>query len=273
MEIVHITLTAMRDSRLPLFPTEEAYLDALHRIGAVCGGCLALFALLAEHLHLVALLSRARAGHLARGVLLTLRPIVATPLAPSYIKPVTTRAHMRWLLKYMLEQPREHGMSGHPALWVGSCLPDLVGARAVPGLDLCIERAMPDFSQAAATSLVGLSAGRIEAADHAVLRAVGAMGLRDATAASLAVPSALDGATPADILGRRAFAQLAKRVGLHRSEVVNALGINPKSMWRLARPPVEQKLLDAIARRVTLEQLVARAALAELSGRRSCVAA
>jgi hypothetical protein len=102
--------------------------------------------LIAEHLHLVALTSRLLAGRMAHAILLTLKPIAATRLASSHIRPVLSRAHMRWLFRYILEQPREHGMPGHPALWVGSCLADLLGARMIEGLSLPIERALPDYS-------------------------------------------------------------------------------------------------------------------------------
>jgi len=144
MDIQHITLTAGQDNRLPLFPDDAAYLEALHRLGAVCLGCVALFALVGEHLHLVVQASREKAGRLAQASIRTLTPIVATPFASSHIRPVKNRSHMRWLLRYLLEQAAKHGMPGHPALWVGSCLPDLVGARIIEGLTLCISMVLPD---------------------------------------------------------------------------------------------------------------------------------
>lgn len=115
MDICHITLTAARESRLPLFPDEHTYLEVLRRLGAVVCGCLALFAIVAEHLHLLALLSRAAAGRLAQRILLTLRPVVATPLAVrNDIRMVDSRPYLRWLLRYLLEQPRKHGGDGSP---------------------------------------------------------------------------------------------------------------------------------------------------------------
>lgn len=255
MDIFHLTLTAERENRLPLFVAEQHYLEALHRLGAVCGGCLALFALVAEHLHLVALLSRFAVGYLARAAVLTLRPIVATPFAPSYIKPVASRSHMRWLLRYLLEQPAKHGMAGHPALWAGSCLPELVGARRIPGLELCITRVLPDYQPATALSIVGLPGARLPLADASTLHAAGALRLRNATAAVLGTAPALAGTTLVANRGRRAFVQLATRVGIPRTEVVDALQIGRKAIWRLARPVADRDLLAAIARRVVLEDL------------------
>jgi hypothetical protein len=256
MDIWHVTLTAERESRLPLFPDEAAYLEALHRLGKVCAGCLALFALIAEHLHFVALKSRPAAGRLAQATILTLRPVVTTPLAPSHFASVDTRSHMRWLLRYMLEQPQKHGMPGHPALWVGSCLPDLVGARIIDGLSLRIEQALPDYSHGMALRILGLPGKQVAPAGREVLRAAGAHRLKLAAAATLGVGPSLTGNTPAALLARRAVLQLAERVGIRPAEVAAALGRSPGTIWRLRRVEVEPAVLQAIARRVTLENLV-----------------
>jgi hypothetical protein len=272
MDIWHITLTAERESRLPLFPDAAAYLEALHRLGKVWAGCLALFALIAEHLHLVALKSRPVAGRLAQATILTLRPVVTTPLASSYFAHVDSRAYMRWLLRYILEQPEKHGMPGHPAVWVGSCLPDLVGARIIEGLAPSIEKALPDYSHGMALRILGLPAKPVAPADGAVLRATGAHRLKLAVGAALGVDPSLRGNTPAARLARRALFQLADRVGIHPAEVTAALGISSKSVWRLRQPEVELHVLKAIARRVTLENLVrdtlAQQPIAQIAGRR-----
>jgi hypothetical protein len=263
MDIWHVTLTAERESRLSLFPDEAAYLEALHRLGKVCAGCLALFALIAEHLHLVALRSRPAAGRLAQATILTLRPVVTTPLAPSYFKPVDTRSYMRWLLRYILEQPQKHGMPGHPALWVGSCLPDLVGARIIGGLSLRIEQALPDYSHDMALRILGLPGKHVAPAGREALRAAGAHRLKLAAAATLGVGPSLNGNTPAARLARRALFQLAERVGIRPGEAAAALGSSLNSARRLRRPAVAPHVLKAIARRVTLENLVQGEATAQ----------
>jgi hypothetical protein len=255
MEIVHVTLTADRESRLPLFPEERAYRLALRKLGAVAAGCLALFAVVAEHMHLVALLSRAAAGRLAQRLLLALRPIVATPLAASHIRLVETRAHMRWLLRYLLEQPKAHGMPAHPALWVGSCLPDLVGARVIEGLSLCVSRALPEYTDAVALRIAGLPGSRVPPADRAALASRGAAGLCRATAASLAAHPAL-ATCPGARLGRRVFGQLASLAAVPPAEVARVLGRSPDTTWRLRKETVESTAVDAAARWVALERLV-----------------
>jgi hypothetical protein len=254
MEICHLTLTAARESRLPLFPDEATYLRGLHRLGAVAGGCLALFALIAEHVHLVALLSRLAAGRLAQRVSLALRPIVATALAPSYIKVVDSRSYLRWLVRYILEQPRQHGMPGPEALWVGSCLPDLVGARIIPGLTLALTRALPEVGEAMLLRLVGLSGGVVPAGAE-TLRAIGAAGLRRAVAATLGASDALTGNHPVAVLGRRALASIAREIELPLGVVARSLGRSPRTAWRLCRDPLDAGIVLAVKRRVSLERL------------------
>jgi hypothetical protein len=256
MDIQHITLTAEEGNRLPLFADQAAYLEALHRLGAVYQGCLALFALVGEHLHLVVQAPRERAGRLAQATISTLTPIVATPFASSYIRAVKSRSHMRWLLRYLLEQAAKHGMPGPPALWVGSCLPDLVGARIIDGLALCIGRVLPDYDVAQALRIVGIAASEVPPASQNTLRLAGASRIKLASAAVLGVDPSLCGNKPAVRLARRATAQLAARVGIGPGEVIAALERSPKTMWRLYRPEVDVQLLKATARRITLEDLV-----------------
>lgn len=257
MDICHLTFTAARRSRLPLFPDQHYYLEALHRLGAIASGCLALFAIIAEHLHLVALLSRLAAGRFAQLMILTLRPVVTTPLAPSFPTMVESRSHMRWLLRYLLEQPKQHGMPGHPALWVGSCFPDLVGARQVSGLSLCIDRALPDYSDAAALRILGLPGTEVPPAHREMLRAAGCERLKQAAAAAFAVDETLRGNRPATVLARRATAQLAARVGLPLRDVSRAMSErSPNTAYRLTRPDVGMRALMTVARRVGLENLV-----------------
>jgi len=259
MEICHITLTAERKSRLPLFPDGAAYLEALRRLGAVCQGRLALFALIAEHLHLISPVPRAAGGRLSQAVSVTLRPIVATPLAPSFPTMVESRDHVRSLLRYLLLQALKHGMPGHPALWIGSCLPDLLGARVIEGLSLCVRRVLPDYNDGKALAIVGLRGTGLPVPDKSTLRAAGASRLRLAAAAAFGVDPLLAGNGPAAIKARRAVAQIADRVGIHPRETSAALGRSPFTTWRLRRPTLDHAELAVVARRVMLEQLVAEA--------------
>lgn len=106
-----------------------------------------LFCIVDDHLHVVLLCEAQQAGVLSRELLLALRPLTGPNLAPAFVRPVEGRGHLEWLVRYVLEQPTKHGLPGHPALWPGSCFPDLVGARRLPGLSLRLRlsEALPRF--------------------------------------------------------------------------------------------------------------------------------
>lgn len=260
MDIQHITLTAQRDSRLPLFSTPSAYREALHRLGAVCAGCLALFALVAEHLHLITPRSRAFAGRLAQAVQRTLSPVVATPFAESHIRGVESRSHMRWLVEYNLLQPVKHGMPGHPALWIGSCFHEIVGARRIDGLPLCIGDVLPSFSQDRALEIVGLSQ-QVVPASREMLRTAGAERLAAATAEAFALAPGLGGMTSAARRARRTVVAIADRVGIAAGEIARVLGIGSQSVRRIRQRPEDRDSMLVVARRISLEQQVQAIAL------------
>jgi hypothetical protein len=256
MELHQIVLTSQRDRRLPLFTKEHHYLEALHRLGRVCKGNLALFALIAEHLHLIALLSRTAAGRLAQAVLVTLRPLAKTPLATSYIDEVDGRGHSYRSVKYELQQPQKHGMPGPGALWPGSCLPELVGARVIPGLTLRLREALPTFQVKQALRVLDLPGDKILPAGRQQLRAAGAARLIAATAATLGVEPTLRGNSAPVITARRAVAHIAARLDLPPTELRSVVGKDRNTLWRLRRRPVSSECIDAIRRRVALEDLV-----------------
>jgi hypothetical protein len=255
MEIHQIVLTSQRDRRLPLFTKVRHYLDALHRLGRVCQGNLVLFALIAEHLHLIALLSRTAAGRLAHAASLTLRPLVETPLDASFIKEVDGQGHMYRSVKYELEQPKKHGMPGPAALWPGSCLPELVGARVIPGLTLRIGEALPTFQFKQALRVFDLPGDKVHPAERQQLRAAGVARLIAATAAALGVES-LNGNRAREIIARRAVVQIAARLDIPSTEIQSATGMDRHTLWRLRRRAVSPECIDAIRRRVALEDLV-----------------
>jgi hypothetical protein len=256
MDIHHVTLTADK-GRLPLFPDLAAYNEGLHRIGRVCGGRLCLFALLAEHIHLKLLANADEARRLSRATILSLLPVVSNPLAPSHRKPVGTRSYARWLFKYFLDQPARHDLSDRPALFVGSCLPDLVGARCVPGLELRVKEVLPEFRPARALERVGLPAEPL-IADTSALKDAGLERLKEATAAVLAICPTLAGKQDAAVRGRRALATMGDRLGFGAAEIADVLRITRRAVYRLKASRLERSVARAVSRRIALEELVYR---------------
>lgn len=257
MDLCHITLTAERESRLPLFSDEAAYREALRRIGKVFNDRLALHGLLPEHVHLLPQASRAESGRLAQATLATLAPLVATPFAaPSFIRTVKSRAYLRYLLRYFLEQPVKHKVPGPPALWVGSCLPDLIGARIVPGLTPCIARVLPELTPGMAVGILDLPASALEPAGRDTIRAAGAVRLREAASAALALDPALPGKRRRVVQARRAVLCLARWAGIPAGEVAWALGVSARTLRNLVKVDAERDLMRAICVRLALEDTV-----------------
>ena len=256
MDLCHVTLTAERESRLPLFSDEAAYREALHRIGKVARDRLALHGLLPEHVHLLPRASRAESGRLAQATIATLRPLVATPLAPSFIREVKSRAHLRRLLRYFLEQPLKHSIPGPPALWVGSCLPDLIGARQIPGLSPCIAQVLPEFTPSMAARILDLPLAALEPVGRDAVRAAGAVRLRDAAAAALALDPTLPGRQQLVVRARAAVAQLARWARIPGPEVVWALGVSDRTIRTLVRAQPDRALMRAVCVQLSLASAV-----------------
>ena len=150
----HITWAT--ESRHPMFPDEAARLAAVHKLVELARAELVLFCIVDEHVHLVILCDLSTARRRARAVTRALRRLAAVRVDPARIRPVNDRRHMENVLGYVLTQPDHHGLPIHSALWTGGCLPDLVGARFIPGLDLRITAALPRFRKSEALHKVGL---------------------------------------------------------------------------------------------------------------------
>ena len=260
MEIQHLTITARRDSRLPLFPDEARYRAAIRRLGRVVGRAaarvgLALFALVDEHLHLLGCGTRAAVARLGHAVRCSLKNLVATPLERPYHRDVTNRWHLKKLLEYFLDQPRHHGLpfGMHHGLFVGSCLPDLLGARRVDGLRLCISRVLPRYQPAMALEMARLPTAPLVPADDGTLRRLGAAGIVAASSAAFASPPDLGGKSPPVVRARRVAVKLARAAGLCTANLAVALCMTPRAVQRLAVGPTDSDDLLVVRRRIALE--------------------
>jgi len=251
MDCSHLTFSS--DGRLPLFPDETTRRAAVHCLARAAGQEIALFCIVDDHLHLVVLAPRPRVGRLAQALAISLGRAAATKLDPARIRPVDTRAHLQWLVRYVLTQPAHHGLTGSAALWSGSCFQDLVGARQVPGLTLRITEALPRLSQRELHKLVDLPPAKLKPAANDTLRRAGAARIVAAAAASLAVGPNLAGNKPTVVLARRAAVQLAAVAEIPATEIAWALGTTPRATRRLQQPPVPTTTTKALRLRLTLE--------------------
>ncbi len=241
MRSYHLTFAAV--GRHPLFPVEATRRAAVRALGRVAGAWIVLFAVVDDHVHVVLSCEEDRIGRLARAILLALRPLASAEIEPAHLRPVRDRGHMEWLVGYVLGQPAHHSLPEHPALTTGSCYPDLVGARVIPGMEMPLLRALPRFRLRDACRAVGLPEVELRPVSLDVVRAAGAARLVEAVGRTLAAGPDIQGNAAEVVEARAAVAQLAGAAGIHPAEVTHALGITPDTARRLrARPPDERAL-------------------------------
>lgn len=112
-------LTFASNLRDPLFPDEALRRRAVRVLARVAGDRTVVFCVVDDHVHHVALSEEPRVGVLAGALHRALSPIAGPGLESARVRAVEGRSHMRWLVHYVLDQPRKHGLDVHPALWSG----------------------------------------------------------------------------------------------------------------------------------------------------------
>ena len=229
MQATHLTFAA--DGRLALFPSEAQRRAAVRAIVRVGGARILLFCLVDDHVHVVVYAPTQETGRLSRALLLAMRLFLAADLAPAHPRPVDNRAHLLWLVRYLLLQPAKHGLAGHPALWSGSCFADLAGARRVPGWAPPIAEALPRWRLREAFALLGLPAASLcpmeDLGDQPPSR------LLAAAAFALAVDPALEGRRAEVVRARRVAAALLEEAGHPIRGIAVRLRVDPTSVRRL----------------------------------------
>lgn len=217
-----------------MFPTEAGRRAALHALGRTAAERVVLFALVDDHLHLVLLCTEEEQGRLARAVLLALRTIASAPLNPAHVSAVDGRTHLLSLVRYLLQQPRHHGLAEPLAVTTGSCFPDLVGARQIPGLRLRLATALPRYRLREAYAHVGLPPEPLAPATDLEVRALGAARLASAAAATFGVAPELTANDPISAAARRAVVGIGTSVGFAPRELSDSLRVTPRAIARLA---------------------------------------
>lgn len=250
MKTYHLTWATV--GRQPAFPTESARRDVLSAIARVGGRDIVLFAIVDDHVHIVAIVEPERLGRLRASVSRVLGARSAAPIASSRVTPVETRQHAENLVKYSLNQFEHHGLSDDPAVATGSCFPDIVGARRVPGLSLQLSAALPRFRKREAYAVVGI-ADELQPATDADVRGLGPVRLADLVAQTFAIAPGYVGNTPTVAMARRVAARLAADVGIRPCDIALPLGITPIAAARLVKRVVDEESIRAVRLRIALE--------------------
>ena len=252
MQTFHLTYAS--DGRQALLPEPALQRQALQALARAVAEQVVLFCIVDDHVHVVLLCQDERVGTLSRALLLALRPLTGPGLAPAFVRPVEGRGHLEWLVRYVLEQPSKHGLPGHPALWPGSCFPDLVGARRLPGLSLGLRlgQVLPRFRLRTAYAHVGLAPAPLQPVDPDTLRGLGIRRIVDAASAALAADPALRGNSDRVVSTRVTIAHLA--TAWPTSELAWALDITPQAARRLRTREVPEGAMEAVRLRLALEE-------------------
>lgn len=251
MELWHISFSTR--GRLPFFTSEEQLRHIIRMFIRLVGGAMVLFCIIEEHIHLLADCSRLQAGQIRRVVHRFLSQFTTTPIASTWLERVESRAHLRRLVNYFLQQPEKHLMGVHSALWTGSCFQDLIGARFIHGLQLKIFRALPQYRLREAHESVGLPQEKLVPYSDSNIRKAGVGRLKEVAACALCVNPSLTGNDGPVVLARRTFVQLSKQAGISSEEVAWALGITTDAVRRLSAKPYVERAKDAVRLRLSLE--------------------
>lgn len=258
MPLFHLTLASTR--RQVLFPSISSRTAALRALARVAGHRVLLFALVDDHVHVV--LEDEHPGGRGRALRLALRPLSTAPLDPARPRPVEGRDHLERLVPYLLGQGRHHGLSSEApvesVLSIGSCALDLLGCRLIQGLSFCLATWLPRFKNTSILRLFDLDQRSVEPIALDQAGSLGARRLIEAASLVTCADPGLGDRSESAVRARSCVVHLAERAGLPRLSIGQALGLSRQAQaWLLQRPPSEPDI-EALLRRLALEEAVSR---------------
>jgi len=243
------------NGQLALFPDEAHRRDAVHRLARVVGGQLVMFGFVDHHGH--PLVTTADAGTLQRTLGSGLAAVAAHSLAKVWSDPVHDRRHALSLVDYLINQPLKHGIPAHPATWTGSGFLDAVGARIIDGLALRLFEELR-ITKDHLVEMVGLPPGCLRPAPDAMVRALGAVRLKEAASAVFAADPDLKVNDVPSTRARRVVVVLGGIVGIGLDDAAWALDVTEIAARRIAKREVDPAWIEATRIRLSIEEAVRR---------------
>lgn len=251
MQPFHITIATQ--GRITLFPAPDALLGAARRLARVVGDRLLLFSIVDDHAHVVVQADPEAIGHVAASVNRALGGAGAPPRQRAHVEAIDGRAHLRRLVGYTARQVTHHGLHVHPAIWAGSCAPDLLGVRLLPGFDPRLaDRALPRVSlRDEVIEACGVWKPALTPASDDALAELAPDALLEL---SLAACGADGGRDPVSVTARAAWARLCTGPA---SEIGSRAGVPERTVRSLRQRKVPDVVLTTIRRRVALTNWLA----------------
>lgn len=189
-----------------------------------------------NHLHLVVVCTRERAGRLAQQLAVALRSQLGIPVSffPTRFREVRDQHHLQSVLHYVLDQRNNHGVRSDPFLDASS-LPELLGSRLLrTGSPALVRELLPRVSRSSLVRHLAMPA--LQPCTELVQPV-------DAVAGALGLGS-LDEHRELGLLGRAAVVELCTP-GLGTSQLAELLGRSPNTICRLRHIEVPPRLLRA----------------------------
>jgi hypothetical protein len=255
MGLWHLTLAAR--TRHTLFPDEALRLEALRRLVRICGAELVVFCIVDDHLHWVVRCDERRRIVIARAVRRSMQALSGVETKPVHAEPIDGRRHMETVRRYVLNQTTKHELGVHPALWTGSCFPDLVGARWLPELRLQLFEVLPRSGPWDLCRDVSLPADRFEPASLLELRELGPRALVDAAAAACGAPLTLQGKSRQVTTARRVACWLGRQAEIPSKKLATTLAIHPGAARKVLANTPPREAVQATLVRIALEGRIA----------------
>jgi len=257
MNLWQLTITGA-DLRPP-FPEESRRREVVRTIARVVGEEVVLFCVLQDQVQLVVICDRRSSGRIRQACLVAFNAVSGVPLHMDRAKPISERRHLAWLAKHTMSLfGHSDTVPVHPALWSGSCFPDLIGARSVKGLRMRLGEALPTFHARDAFKAVGLPLRELNPADALAVRAAGASRVASAVAAAWAVGPVLKGLTDPAVQTLRRTVSLCRWAEIENAETASALSKSARTVQRMAERPVPLVRLKPARLRLALEDAVGR---------------
>jgi hypothetical protein len=242
-KLMHLTVRS--DGSQAILGEVDARLEAVRRVTAHLGCSTLFFSVADTHWHSLNAVPVDRLGVVRRDLEAVFRHLDQGSFERPHFKPVENIGHLLSCFNYVLGNREKHDLPGDPHADPGSCAPDLLGARILPGFDPQAWRAhLPRFEPRDLFSRVGLRP--VEQASNDVIRERGAVRLVEAAAAAVARP-ALRGNTPEVVAARVAVVRIGLNAGFAPSELAYALEVRRQGIPE--RRHLEAPELEVVVRK------------------------